>query len=169
MFSLFRSKSAAVDTALVDQLIAFVRGTGLEVREAPTPADTFLPGLLIEQGQLVVDRRRLRYPGDILHEAGHLAVVPAAERAGLGSNIAHYRTESEAQGDEIAAQLWSYAAILAIGLPATVVFHSEGYHGHSEWLTGSYASGVYPGLPLLVWMGLTTAESFPQMTRWLRA
>ncbi|GAB3836563.1 hypothetical protein [Hymenobacter jeollabukensis] len=159
---------AAPDTALVDQLLDFVRRTGLPVREAPVLADSFLPGLRIDNGGLVVDRRRLLYPGDILHEAGHLAVVPAAVRATLGANIADYRTPDEAQGDEIVAQLWSYAAAVALGLSPAVVFHADGYHGHSEWFTSNYQRGQYPGLPLLVWMGLTTADAFPRMTRWLR-
>ncbi|MCC3157668.1 hypothetical protein LJ737_10485 [Hymenobacter sp. 15J16-1T3B] len=160
--------SPAVSTALVDQLLDFLRSIGLPVREAPVPADSFLPGLRIEDGALLVDRARLLYPGDILHEAGHLAVVPAAVRAGLGPNIAQYRTPDEAQGDEIVAQLWSYAAAVALDLSPAVVFHADGYHGHSEWFTQNYQQGQYPGLPLLVWMGLTTAEEFPRMTRWLR-
>ncbi|RAK66834.1 hypothetical protein DLM85_11535 [Hymenobacter edaphi] len=140
----------------------------MSVREAPVPADSFLPGLRIESGGLVVDRQRLLYPGDILHEAGHLAVVPAAVRAGLGPNIAHYRTPDEAQGDEIVAQLWSYAAAVALDLSPAVVFHADGYHGHGQWFTETYQRGQYPGLPLLVWMGLTTTEEFPRLTRWLR-
>lgn len=161
--------TAPADAALVDRLIGFLREIGLAVREASVPADSFLPGLRIEDGALLVDRQQLRYPGDILHEAGHLAVVPAEVRATLGPNIADYRTPNDAQGDEIAAQLWSYAASVAIGLPAAVVFHADGYHGSSSWFVDNYQRGQYTGLPLLVWLGLTTTEEFPGMTRWLRA
>lgn len=159
---------AAPDAALTDQLINFVRSVGLPVREEPVPADTFLPGLQILAGVLRVDRRQLRYPGDILHEAGHLAVVPPAVRAVLGPDIADYRSPNNAQGDEIAAQLWSYAATVALGLPSAVVFHADGYRGSNEWFNANYQRGEYPGLPLLVWLGLTTADTFPRMTRWLR-
>lgn len=157
-----------VDSALTDRLIQFVRDVGLTVREARVPANSFLPGLRIEAGQLVVDRSRLLYPGDILHEAGHLAVVPPDVRAVLGPDISDYRTKDEALGDEIVAQLWSYAAIVALELPASVVFHADGYRGSSEWFQDNYQRGQYPGLHLLVWMGMTTPETFPQMTRWLR-
>lgn len=160
--------AAPTDTALVDQLIRFLREIGLTVRETAVPADSFLPGLRIEDGALLVDRQQLLYPGDILHEAGHLAVVPAEVRATLGPNISDYRSENDAQGDEIVAQLWSYAASVALGLPASVVFHADGYHGSSSWFVDNYQRGEFMGLPLLVWMGLTTTEEFPRMTRWLR-
>ena len=35
---------------------------------------------IFEQGSIVIDKDALLYPGDILHEAGHIAVVPADRR-----------------------------------------------------------------------------------------
>jgi hypothetical protein len=32
-------------------------------------------------------------------------------------------------GDEIAAQTWSYAAAVHLGLPPEIVFHAAGYRG----------------------------------------
>ena len=111
----------------------------------------------------------LLYPGDILHEAGHLAVMPAAERPWLSGNMMAGKSEQHGiDGDEIAAMLWSYAACQAIGMPAEIVFHPQGYRGSSNWILANFRRGIYPGLPLLVWMGLTTTEEFPRMTRWLR-
>ncbi|MCC2547846.1 hypothetical protein LJY25_15455 [Hymenobacter sp. BT175] len=161
------SGSAATATALIDQLLAFVQDIGLTVREAPLPEPTFLPGLLIEQGELVVDRSRLLYPGDILHEAGHVAVTPAAERHLVGGHITENQPEKE--GDEMAVHGWCYAACMALKLPANVVFHPAGYRGAADWFVSNFQQGTYIGLPLLVWMGLTTTEAYPQMTRWLRA
>jgi hypothetical protein len=148
-------------------LLAFVRRIGLVVREARLPQTTFLPGLLIEAGELVVDRRHLRYPGDILHEAGHLAVTPAAERPTLGGNITE--NHPERAGDEMAVLAWSYAAAQALGLPIEALFHPAGYKGQSEWLIQNMQSTQPIGLPLLVWMGLTTTADFPHMVQWLRS
>ena len=39
-----------------------------------------LPGLAIEHGAILVDEQRLSHPGDILHEAGHLAVADPVGR-----------------------------------------------------------------------------------------
>src|ERR1051326_8288478 len=65
---------------LTERLAAFVRDIGLPLRAAALPADTLLPGLDIRDGAIVVDEARLAHPGDILHEAGHLAVADPAER-----------------------------------------------------------------------------------------
>lgn len=153
--------------ALVEKLLAFVREIGLAVQEAPIQQTSFLPGLLLHQGRLVVDRPRLLYPGDILHEAGHLAVTAAAERPAMSGNITENHPEKE--GEELAVLAWTYAACRHLHLPAATVFHPAGYKAQSEWLVAQYETGHYLGLPLLAWMGLTTTADFPRMHRWLRA
>ncbi len=69
-------------------IVAFLRGIGLEVRLAPVPAETVLPGIDVERGVLVVDEPALLYPGDLLHEAGHLAVPSPASRRLAGGRLA---------------------------------------------------------------------------------
>lgn len=151
-------------------ILDWLQQIGLSVRLANLGADTFLPGVSLEPGGLLVDSERLLYPGDLLHEAGHLAVMLPAQRASTGSNA------GSDMGDEIAAQTWSYAAAIHLGLPAETVFHPAGYKGASQKLIEVYRDGN-AGVVLLQWMGLTVdskraaAESqlpFPQMIRWLR-
>ncbi|MBF9141367.1 hypothetical protein I2I01_06960 [Hymenobacter sp. BT439] len=147
----------------------FLANIGIPTREANLKADSFLPGILIEDGGLLLDLSKLLYPGDLLHEAGHLAMTPAAERRQLAGNVMAGKPEQHGtDGEEIGAILWSYAAAQAIGVPPEIVFHPAGYRGSSPWILGNFSQGIYPGLPLLVWMGLTTNEDFPRMTRWLR-
>ncbi|RYU76103.1 hypothetical protein EWM57_19080 [Hymenobacter persicinus] len=157
----------ATPAALTDYLLHFVREIGIPVREEPIPSPSFLPGLLIDAGQLVVDRDQLLYPGDILHEAGHIAVTTAAERHLVGGNVTEHNPEKE--GEEMAVHVWCYAACVHLGLPAAVVFHPDGYKGASDWFIDTFGQGQYVGLPLLVWMGLTTNDTYPRMTGWLRA
>ena len=151
-------------------IIAFLRDIGIGVELAELP-ESFLPGIGVERGRLLVDPSRLAYPGDLLHEAGHLAVMPPSDRAGRVGNV------GDDQGEEIVAILWSWAALLHLRLSPDVVFHAAGYRGASRWFVKTFSAGEYPGLPLLQWMGLTldadrAAERgvppFPHMLRWLR-
>ncbi|WP_018621177.1 hypothetical protein [Spirosoma luteum] len=155
---------------ILDQIYAFLAEIGIPVSETTLSQSTFVPGILIDQGRLLVDPAKLLYPGNLLHEAGHIAVTLPAERWSLYEDVTLGRPDK--QGDELAVILWTYAACQQIGIPAAVVFHPAGYKGDSEWLLGLFAQETYVGLPLLVWMGMTldqtVAGGFPQMTSWLR-
>lgn len=153
-------------------ILNFLENIGINVVEKELPIDTFLPGLSIGPNCLEVDFDKLLYPGDILHEAGHLAVTTSADRALIGTN--KMPEEWPTQGDEIATMLWSYAASVHLQLPIEYVFHPNGYKNQSEWLIENYSKGNYIGLPLLEWMGLASKENndasntFPKMIKWLR-
>ncbi len=156
---------------LIGIIQAFLNEIGIETREQVLPEATFLPGLLIDQGILLIDPKRLLYPGDILHEAGHMAVSLPEDRARLGGNVTADRPDKA--GDELAVLLWTYAACCHLRLNPAVVFHPDGYKGQSDWLIEQFTSGLYMGLPLLIWMGLTSEPNpsgagFPGMRRWLR-
>jgi hypothetical protein len=152
------------------QILAWLQQIGLTVRLAPLDADTFLPGVTLEPGGIVVDPERLLYPGDLLHEAGHLATMLPAQRAATGQNA------GSDMGEEIAAQTWSYAAAVHLRLPPEIVFHPAGYKGAANTLIQTYRDGK-AGVPLLQWMGLTldpakaaaiSVSPYPHMIRWLR-
>lgn len=152
---------------LFDRIVAFVQRIGIPVREDTVADDSFLPAVSVIGGAVVFDRARLRWPGDILHEAGHIAVMPAEARGG---------DVPDDSGLELAAMAWSYAAAIAIEIDPRVVFHEGGYHGRGSGLAQNYALGLYIGLPELVAAGLTHspgsapegAPVYPAMVRWLR-
>jgi hypothetical protein len=156
---------------LTERIAGFLREVGIGVHACELAGDGFLPGIRVDRGRLRVDEARLLYPGDLLHEAGHLAVTPADRRAGLGASV------TEDLGDEIGAIAWSYAAARHLGIDPAVVFHPEGYRGASRGFLDNFAAGRYVGVPLLQWMGLTLDERsaaaagcapYPHMLRWLR-
>ena len=60
---------------ILDQMYAFLAEIGIPVSETTLSQSTFVPGILIDQGRLLVDPAKLLYPGDLLHEAGHIAVT----------------------------------------------------------------------------------------------
>ena len=150
----------------ITNIINFLEEIGIKVIEKELPQDTFLPGITISQNGIEIDFDKLLYPGDILHEAGHIAVTSSNERILIGTDA--MPKEWPTQGDEIATMLWSYAALKYLDLPIEFVFHPNGYKNQSNWLIENFSNANYIGLPLLEWMGLTNKDIFPQMTQWLR-
>ena len=92
-------------------IIDFIRQIGIEVEVAVIEEETFLPGILIKEGKLLVDRDKLLYPGDLLHEAGHLAVMPGRDRQVSAGNIGEEQEYNKAASEEMMAIAWSYAAV----------------------------------------------------------
>lgn len=148
----------------------FLGSIGVGVRACPLPESTFLPGVEVRGGELLVDESRLTYPGDLLHEAGHLAVMTAEERAGATDVVEH----EDPHAWEAAVVAWSYAAALHLGIDPAAVIHSGGYRGRSEAILRTYGYGVFPGAGTLAALGMTrggtdpSGPPFPAMVRWLR-
>jgi hypothetical protein len=157
-----------------DQIIhlfcSFLNSIGITTIEKEFEGASFLPGLKIENGKLLINREQLLYPGDILHEAGHIAVTVAADREQLKDNVIENNTAKA--GDEMAVMLWTYAACRHLKIDPAIVFHKDGYKGDADWLLANYKEKKYIGLPLLVWMGLANDQNnkdgFPTMVKWLR-
>ena len=153
---------------LVGRIVAFVRAVGIPVDVASLGGGTFLPGIAIAAGRLRVDPARLTWPGDLLHEAGHLAVSDPAK---LDEPV------SDDPGEEMAAIAWSYAAALELGLEPDILFHAGGYRGGARALIENFAEGGYVGVPMLAMWGLTHephraramgARPYPHMQAWKR-
>lgn len=167
---------------LTQRLAAFLQEIGLEVEPAVCHDETFLPGIQVCEGRLLVDEAKLLYPGDLLHEAGHLAVLPRAQRSQAVGEIktpgpSEPESESDADLLEAAAIAWSYAAALRLELDPAVVFHPHGYRGNSAGLLLGFRFGVFPGSATLAAVGMTLLgeqaraqglPAYPQMQKWLR-
>ncbi|SEK76542.1 hypothetical protein SAMN04488008_102120 [Maribacter orientalis] len=151
---------------LLARIVNFLNSIHISVVEKSLPKDTFLPGLRIEGGTILMDLEQLKYPGDLLHEAGHIATTEETSRPFIGTP--KISADWPTDGDEIAAILWSYAAANHLQLNLDIVFHPGGYKDDSEWLIEQFNSKNYMGLPLLEWMSLCTKEEFPKMNKWLR-
>lgn len=166
--------TAAMDQT-ADLIFNFLRDIGIDVQEQSFAEPSFLPGVRIVDGGLRVDRNALRWPGDLLHEAGHLAVVPTSMRHTLSDAL---DTQQEVEhGGEVEATAWAYAAIVHLGLDPALLFHAGGYHGQSDALILTFALGVYPGSFGLSQAGMTLTgpeaaranmPPYPHMTHWLR-
>ncbi|BFM45014.1 hypothetical protein CFS9_36550 [Flavobacterium sp. CFS9] len=158
----------------LSKILSFLTEIGIDVVEKKLN-DTFLPGLDLGPNCVIIDYVKLLYPGDILHEAGHLAVTPASDRKLVGTEkmASDWPTEAE----EMGAILWSFAACTHLKLPLELVFHPNGYKNDSEWLISNFTTGNYIGLPFLEWIGLALGSdraekegkpAFPMMLKWIR-
>lgn len=152
----------------------FLTEIGIEVKHAGINDQTFLPGILVENGKILVDETKLTYPGDLLHEAGHLALAPALLRSSLSGEVVLPGVKMEPV--EVGTMAWSYAAALYLQLDPKVVFHDGGYGGASESLLANFGLGVYLGVNVLQEAGLAVIgaraievglPSYPQMLKWL--
>ncbi|KQY27406.1 hypothetical protein ASD21_15305 [Caulobacter sp. Root1455] len=156
------------DDPLVSRIVAFLRQIGIPVEVAALEDETFLPGVLVAGGGLRVDPSRLAWPGDLLHEAGHVAVGdPACRDDGV----------SDDPGEEMAALAWSFAAATHLGLDPSVPFHEGGYRGWGPTIAENFSEGGYVGVPMLAMWGLTHeprrakaigARPYPHMLAWRR-
>jgi len=153
-----------------EKIVAFLAEIGIEVIRTELHQQTFMPGVMADRGAILIDESRLLYPGDLLHEAGHLAVIPPENRKRGQGNMGKDR------GEEMMAIAWSYAASVHLALEPSVVFHDGGYRGWSKAFIENFTNGRYVGVPMLQWIGLTAdnkrakemgVEPYPHMIKWL--
>jgi len=153
---------------LVAKLATFVQSVGIEVKPCKIDWPTLFPGLDIKCGAVLVDETQLIHPGNILHEAGHVAVHDPSCRADPQFK--------PGRGEELSALAWSYAAVIHLGLRAELIFYPGSYQGWDETLIESFAAGRYTGVPLLQRYGMTVEPRlatngiapYPHMLRWVR-
>lgn len=149
----------------------FLNEIGIEVKPGKFDDETFLPGIFVDNGKLIIDESKLLYPGDLLHEGGHIAVKPASERKAVRINCGNDPAE------EMMTLAWSYAALVHLKIKPEVVFHEHGYKGQSQQLIEGFKREHCVGLPMLQWVGMTAdvhnapemgVKPFPNMIKWLR-
>lgn len=154
------------DPIYLSRIKEFLNVIDIPLIEQPLENDTFLPGIKLKASSILVDFQQLKYPGDLLHEAGHIAVAEPTIRQHIGTNKMAENWPTD--GEEIAAILWSFAAAKQLELPLNILFHAEGYKGESSYLIEQFNQENYIGLPLLVWMGFCDEHEFPKMKQWIR-
>ncbi|MEY3897067.1 MAG: hypothetical protein RLZZ214_2588 [Verrucomicrobiota bacterium] len=145
---------------VIARITGFLDEIGIPWTSTTLGEGEFLPGVRIENGVLQFDRDALLWPGDLLHEAGHIAVTAPSQRAALGGKL------DVTPADEMAALAWSYAAAIGCGIDPAIVFHEGGYKSGGAQLIAQYATGFGAGVPMLQWYRMS--PNFPSMISWLR-
>ena len=154
---------------LIRMLTNFVRRVGIDVIAASSVAPTQFPGLDIQSGAVLVDETRIIHPGDILHEAGHLAVTHPARR--------NAPRLDPTGGEELSTLAWAYAAAVHLGIDPAIVFYPGSYQNFAGAVIEHFPQGRTMGVPLLQAWGMALepqsaaarrVRPFPHMLRWLR-
>jgi hypothetical protein len=155
-----------------EKAISFLHEIGIEtIYESIENEECFLPGFMIRRGKIIIDKNNIKFSGDVLHEAAHIAIVASAERNELdGKNIG---SRKDAAAEEMMAIAWTYAACIHLEIDPHFVFHKHGYKGGGAEIVSNFQKGNYIGVPVLQWLGMTTTSPgdkfiYPEMIKWLR-
>ena len=191
-----KSRSHLQDADIVEPIMRFAVQLGFTIIRETIQAPTHIPGIRIEPGMVFrFDQEKAIAPGDLLHEMGHVAILPEPFRSLAKNNVEHsisaalrawikthpFLIERPGQGpieDPISRALlqsgeqeaiaWSYAAAIAIGIPPQQVFHEPGYGGNASSIAVNLSLKAHPGIHGLQAAGLCQRKSFPKMRVWLQ-
>ena len=157
------------------KITQFINQIGITCEPGVLAEETFIPGIKIENGKLIYEEEKMLSPGDLLHEAGHLAVLKPSDRNNTsGDDTAG---DLDAGAAEMAAIAWSWAALTHLDIAPEIVFHPKGYKGGSDSIISNFSTKNYFGACTLQWLGLTIekenehfngSELYPVMKNWLR-
>ncbi len=153
----------------LEPIVAFLRGIGMQVEYGEGGREGFLSGVNIHAGVIHVDPETLLGPGDLLHEAGHMIVLPRqywplmnrdmqadidallAEQTARDGTPDPVLTRAARQG-EFMSQAWSYAVVQHLGLPQECLFFPgsykctdyQGTHPMRAWIEQGTHFGLVP-------------------------
>lgn len=173
--------------------VAFLRRIGIAVR-IERGATGFLNHIRVVEGELYVDPR---CPvSNMLHEAGHLATVPARYRSlmsgnlyqGFESMLADISRQNlhpddplcraAMQASDPEATAWAWAAGIHLGLPPDLIVLDEEYDGTGADVRLSLRLGTYAGIHGLSHAGFCVTRPhmeavlkrpvYPKLARWLQ-
>ncbi|MDK6079752.1 hypothetical protein [Massilia varians] len=174
-------------TRVLDHLAAI----GIEVHIVPG-ATGFIPGCRIEAGALLVDPECA--PSAVLHDAGHVALVPSRFRSYMSDNLGagmkrmfddlhemdlppdHPLQRAAIQCSDPEATAWAWAAGMAVGLaPEEIILDAE-YGGTGAEIRSMLQANQYVGINGLAHAGMckrghwvAPEARYPNMHCWLQA
>ena len=182
---------------MIQRVVSFLRALGLEVEETnEVRDDSFVPGVWLSRGRVIVNVD-VAHVGDVLHEAGHLAIIPSTmrqlvrpgelpgtdlERAIEEYMATHVLADDLGREDptfrailqmgDCEATAWAYAACREIGILPQILFAERGngtvpYDGFGASIWEALDARAYFGINGLQAAGYCTVRDFPRMRRWL--
>jgi hypothetical protein len=143
----------------IDTVVRFLQEIGLEVVRC-SEARGFLKHIKIDRGVLYIDAHATA--PNLLHEAGHLAVIPATHRPSVGANLEAALAKMLASLDwsdpespecrvamycgESEATAWAWAAGVHLGLAPKDIIADEDYDNTGDQMRLALAHDAYLGI-----------------------
>lgn len=163
---------------------------GLSWRHEATASGFLGAGVDIQEGVLLISPEAS--VGNVLHEAGHLAILPQPVRQFVNtdldkavgllmatidwSNPDSPLCRAAIQCGDTEATAWAWAAGLAAGIPGPAVIRNEDYDGTGFEIREMLRTGAYMGIHGLQHAGLCAASDrwashtrlpvYPRLARW---
>ena len=175
-----------------DAIVRFLTEIGLVCHEVPGVSG-FAAGVLIVSGELHVDLDVVR-PSTLLHEAGHLAVIPDLYRSKMSGDLhqsvrdifeeVSARTDDPChpvlialfQASDTEVTAWAWAAGKHLGIPEDLIIEAEDYQNAGDDIALMLRMGRYAGIHGLTHAGftqhsklmaeMTGAPLYPKMRFW---
>lgn len=173
-------------TAL-ERSVDFLREIGIST-EPSANSKGFLENIRIDHGILFYNPDHAT-AANILHEAGHLAVLPSKLRHKTGNDLDETfihlgdimdqafdmdnpdspEMRALLQCGETEATAWAWAAGKAIGLPEEIIIEDQDYDNSGADMRIALSLNCYFGINGLVagYMA-TSVKTYPTLTRWLQ-
>lgn len=146
----------------------------------------FFPKVKIINGWLTYNPDAI--PSDILHEAGHIALVPFKYRsmcqADMGASIKAIWDKANLEGEigadtyifraliqcsDPEATAWAWAAGNLLGIPEDQIIRDHDYNGEGKEIRQMLSGNCYMGINGLRAAGMIdSVRDFPKMKRWIQ-
>lgn len=153
----------------VNRASAFLREIKLPHQQIPSyisdPENCFFKGCWIENSMLHYCPARVD-PGELLHEAGHLALIPRDQWPLLepGKTPPNPPLGMVSELGDAAVEAWDYAAAIHAEIPILAVFE-KGFDGKGYKVMQQIENHNHPGFTLLRFLGLS--QKWGTCSRWL--
>lgn len=177
-----------------EKVCGFVAGIGLPI-QIVHGAVGFIEHVRVVDGGLHIDPRASA--SSILHEAGHLAVMPACYRHYLTGDVGEGIQRMFQEMDELViapdsplmraalqagdpeATAWAFAAGVSLGLPIEVIILDHEYGGEGEAIRIALSAKCYLGIHGIAQAGFCVVRAnpysqhatpvYPELAYWLQS
>lgn len=155
-----KDRRSRANLIFVNKARDFFKRIGLPFKIVPSyikdPPNSFFKGCWLDNRKLYFCPKRVQV-GELLHEAGHLALTPKADWHLIkpGNITTQIPLGYLAPIGDAAVEAWDYAAAKSADIPELAVF-TNGFNGAGWQVWESFDERRHPGFVLLRFLGMSS-------------